>query len=244
MKKVLSKALCMAMIMFIFIGITNNCFGVIAPSDVKPTESTVEINRAGNMAARAGITMAIRLIIIVVGMVIYLIPTMVVCKRNHTYKVAIILLNIFLGWTFIGWIGCLVWSFIDNDTNKASNDKYGDLAKLQKLKESGTITESEFEEEKAKVLNNNTTIQSNNGIFVICLILGICTMLVSWVPIFGILLGIISCIVCAISRKKLKVNDTKNEILTVGIICTILGLAIAIVINTITIGTIIYNFSI
>ncbi len=102
MKKVLSKALCMAMIMFIFIGITNNCFGVIAPSDVKPTESTVEINRAGNMAARAGITMAIRLIIIVVGMVIYLIPTMVVCKRNHTYKVAIILLNIFFGWTFIG----------------------------------------------------------------------------------------------------------------------------------------------
>lgn len=31
--------------------------------------------------------------------------------RNHTNTLSIFLLNLFLGWTFLGWIGALVWSF-------------------------------------------------------------------------------------------------------------------------------------
>ena len=64
-----------------------------------------------------------------------------------------------LGWTFLGWAGCLVWAFIDTDGSKTSNltrniggNKYEDLTRLQKLKESGTITETEFEIEKNKLL--------------------------------------------------------------------------------------------
>ena len=149
MKKVVSKVLCMVMIVFIFIGITNICFGTTTPADIKTTGDVTEIKSMGSAAAGAGIMTAI---IVIVGIVIYLIPTFVACKRKHTYKVAIILLNIFLGWTFIGWVGCLVWDFIDNGSNKVNNDKYGDLARLQKLKESGTITEAEFELEKQKLL--------------------------------------------------------------------------------------------
>ena len=33
-------------------------------------------------------------------------------KNNHPNKIAILLLNIFLGWSFIGWVIALVWSFI------------------------------------------------------------------------------------------------------------------------------------
>lgn len=40
--------------------------------------------------------------------VIYFIPTMV--GWNHRNVNAIILLNIFLGWTFIGWVVALVWA--------------------------------------------------------------------------------------------------------------------------------------
>ena len=40
--------------------------------------------------------------------VIYFIPTMV--GWNHRNVTAIILLNIFLGWTFIGWVVALVWA--------------------------------------------------------------------------------------------------------------------------------------
>lgn len=148
MKRVISKVLCMAMIVFIFIGLTNICFG-ITPSNVKPSEDVTEIKSMGSAVAGAGIMTAI---IVIVGIIIYLIPTFVAYKRKHTYKVAIILLNIFLGWTFIGWVGTLIWAFIDNNTSKISTDKYEELAKLQKLKDSGTITDVEFEVEKNKIL--------------------------------------------------------------------------------------------
>ena len=85
------------------------------------------------------------------GIVVYFLPSIIAYKRGHVNK-GIILLNIFLGWTLIGWVGCLVWAFIDNGSNKVNNDKYGDLARIQKLKENGTITETEFELEKRKLL--------------------------------------------------------------------------------------------
>ena len=47
-----------------------------------------------------------------IGIFVYFIPTMVAHKRGHTQKTAIVLLNLFLGWTFIGWVGALVWASI------------------------------------------------------------------------------------------------------------------------------------
>lgn len=41
---------------------------------------------------------------------LYLIPAVVAWKVNHKNKAAVILLNIFLGWTVIGWVGALVWA--------------------------------------------------------------------------------------------------------------------------------------
>lgn len=87
---------------------------------------------------------------------LYFLPTIIAYKREHAYKGIILLVNFLLGWTFIGWAGALVWSFIDTDGSKVDNmfrnSKYDDLEKLQKLKEAGTITEEEFESEKAKIL--------------------------------------------------------------------------------------------
>lgn len=52
-----------------------------------------------------------------------------------------------------------MWAFLDTDGSKANNltrniggNKYEDLARLQKLRENGTITDAEFEVEKAKLL--------------------------------------------------------------------------------------------
>ncbi|MHA7686671.1 superinfection immunity protein [Corynebacterium evansiae] len=38
----------------------------------------------------------------------------VASNRKHSNSGAIACLNIFLGWTFIGWVVALVWSFTDN----------------------------------------------------------------------------------------------------------------------------------
>ena len=43
----------------------------------------------------------------------YLLPSICAFVRGHPSKAAILILNIFLGWTFIGWIVSLVWAFTD-----------------------------------------------------------------------------------------------------------------------------------
>jgi hypothetical protein len=45
---------------------------------------------------------------------IYLIPAIVACCRKHRNRLAIVIANIFLGWTFLGWVGSLVWACTNN----------------------------------------------------------------------------------------------------------------------------------
>lgn len=104
----------------------------------------------------------IGLVVGIFGIALYFLPAMIAYERKHSNRGIILLIDFLLGWTFIGWIGCLIWAHIDTDksviTNTASPinndnmDKYENLRKLMKLKESGAITEVEFEVEKAKIL--------------------------------------------------------------------------------------------
>jgi hypothetical protein len=41
----------------------------------------------------------------------YFVPSILAMIRHHRQRSAIFVLNIFLGWTVIGWVGALVWSF-------------------------------------------------------------------------------------------------------------------------------------
>lgn len=87
------------------------------------------------------------------GFMLYVIPMFIALKRKHPQRFPIGCLNIFLGWTFIGWVVCLVWALSNTKTEaQNSSNKYNDLAKLQELKEKGTISEEEFESEKQKIL--------------------------------------------------------------------------------------------
>jgi hypothetical protein len=43
-------------------------------------------------------------------LVVYFLPTIIASKRHHHNSSAIFVLNLLLGWTFLGWIGSLVWS--------------------------------------------------------------------------------------------------------------------------------------
>ena len=43
-------------------------------------------------------------------LMIYFLPTIVVVMREHQHKFPVALLNLFLGWTFIGWVVALVWA--------------------------------------------------------------------------------------------------------------------------------------
>ena len=100
------------------------------------------------------------LLVAVLGILVYFIPSIIAYKKEHKYKLIIFILNIVLGWTFVVWIGLLIWSLIDVEGKKTNEilknikgNKYEDLAKLQNLKDSGAISEEEFEKEKKKILD-------------------------------------------------------------------------------------------
>ena len=44
---------------------------------------------------------------------LYFLPSIFAFRRNHPSKAAVLILNIFLGWTFLGWVVSLVWAFTD-----------------------------------------------------------------------------------------------------------------------------------
>ena len=56
--------------------------------------------------------------LLAIALVAYFIPTLVANTRRHNNQMAIIMLNLFAGWTFIGWVAALVWA-CTSDINKA-----------------------------------------------------------------------------------------------------------------------------
>jgi RsiW-degrading membrane proteinase PrsW (M82 family) len=48
-------------------------------------------------------------IIFVMGFA-YLLPSFIAAARNHHNGGSILVLNLFLGWTFLGWVAALIWS--------------------------------------------------------------------------------------------------------------------------------------
>ncbi|MFJ2456646.1 superinfection immunity protein [Pseudomonas protegens] len=98
------------------------------------------------------------LMLLFVGVVLYFLPTINAKSRKHPNRGPIFLLNLFLGWTLIGWVVAVVWSASAiqglSSGSENSEDKYRQLEKLGALKERGLLSETEYEAEKAKLLQS------------------------------------------------------------------------------------------
>lgn len=57
-----------------------------------------------------------------IAAVLYFVPTVVAFARGHHNRVAILLLNVFLGWTVIGWVGALVWAAMNTAPGSGASD--------------------------------------------------------------------------------------------------------------------------
>ena len=51
----------------------------------------------------------------------YFLPSIIAFLRKHHNSAAILLLNIFLGWTIIAWIACLVWALTATQREQTIN---------------------------------------------------------------------------------------------------------------------------
>jgi hypothetical protein len=102
------------------------------------------------------------LVVLFITLSIYFLPT-IIGRRKHN-STSIFLLNLLLGWTFIGWIVALIWA-LSNDAPtvfintvqpvQKQKSKADELAKLAKLHSDGALTQEEFDSEKRKLLQNS-----------------------------------------------------------------------------------------
>jgi hypothetical protein len=48
----------------------------------------------------------------VIAIFIYFVPSIIAKQKNHINMQAIFVLNVFAGWTFVGWVVAMVWAFM------------------------------------------------------------------------------------------------------------------------------------
>lgn len=54
---------------------------------------------------------------------VYFIPTFVARRKRHYNQHAIFLVNLLLGWTFLGWVGALVWASTNPPPSRAGHGR-------------------------------------------------------------------------------------------------------------------------
>ncbi len=102
------------------------------------------------------------LILLIVFILPYFIPTFVAYNRKKSNTLGIFMLNLLLGWSLIGWITALVWALSNNESSqqiiinsanpKSDYSPIDQLTKLHQLHEKGVITDEEFTNQKNKLL--------------------------------------------------------------------------------------------
>lgn len=55
------------------------------------------------------------LIFLIIILLIYFLPFVVACCNKKRNGCAIFVLNLLLGWTFVGWVVALVWALTKED---------------------------------------------------------------------------------------------------------------------------------
>lgn len=75
------------------------------------------INQSEDPGA-AIISIVVFLIVCLLGLGFYFLPTGIAVLRNHPNIMPIFLVNFLLGWICLGWIIALIWSVTAIDSNK------------------------------------------------------------------------------------------------------------------------------
>jgi hypothetical protein len=98
------------------------------------------------------------LILIAVLLGIYFFPAIVAFGRNHRQVVGIIVVDLFLGWTLVGWVIALVWALSEAAAPVVVTaptprlDMASEIERFAKLRDQGLITDEEFAARKRTLL--------------------------------------------------------------------------------------------
>lgn len=65
--------------------------------------------------------------LIMTVLVIYFLPSLIAAGRRMSSRSSLLVINIFLGWSGLGWVACLAWAF----SPKVDKVEDGDLVLTQ-----------------------------------------------------------------------------------------------------------------
>ena len=101
----------------------------------------------------------ISIAVIILFIIPYFLPSLIALFRGKSNTAAIVLLNLFLGWTFIGWVVALIWSVTKDkemQTIVVNNNSYSDNKNINPLM-SQPITEKFQSSINQKTISNQET---------------------------------------------------------------------------------------
>ena len=63
-----------------------------------------------------------RIALLAAAAALYAAPTLIAWRRQHRDVLALGALNLFLGWTFVGWVAALVWAVMAAESPRADRN--------------------------------------------------------------------------------------------------------------------------
>ena len=108
--------------------------------------------------------------LIVLGLLVllYFLPSII--GRDHRQATPILLVNLLLGWTLVGWVIALVWACMAepkpvvavasarsyDPPPRSNSDDVADIERFAKLRDDGLLSTDEFEAKKRAILGLTT----------------------------------------------------------------------------------------
>ena len=126
----------------------------------------LKINNTPDMSFEGGIIASLVFATISVFLfVLYFTPTIVAVNNDSPQTQAVMVLNLFLGWTLVGWVMALVWAVSkpqvqiqytqssEVNIHQQNLTIIKELTVLDELKSKGSLSEDEYLTLKARLIN-------------------------------------------------------------------------------------------
>lgn len=65
----------------------------------------------------SGVSLFVIIAILLISALIYFIPSIIAVFRDKKQKLVIFIINLFIGWTVVGWLTALIWAALKEKTD-------------------------------------------------------------------------------------------------------------------------------
>lgn len=81
------------------------------------------------------------LLVLLVMVPIYFVPLIVAAARRHRSLLGVGLLNVLAGWTFVGWVGALIWAIVGESSTAVAPAATGEPGRPTLCSDCGKYSE-------------------------------------------------------------------------------------------------------